>query len=57
MKPLKAGSLVRVKFDNGRIVDGRVKAVVVQTNGEKYQVSWGYETARVGAKNIIEKLD
>jgi hypothetical protein len=27
LRPLKAGSLVRVKLDNGRVIEGHVKAV------------------------------
>jgi hypothetical protein len=57
LRPLKAGSLVRVKLDNGRVIQGEVKAVVTLTNGHKYQVSWGNETARISERNILEKLE
>jgi hypothetical protein len=57
LRPLKAGSLVRVKLDNGRVIEGEVKAVVTLTNGHKYQVSWGHETARISERNILEKLE
>jgi hypothetical protein len=57
LRALKAGSLVRVKLDNGRVIEGEVKAVVTLTNGHKYQVAWGCETARISERNILEKLD
>jgi hypothetical protein len=57
LRPLKAGSLVRVKLDNGRVIQGEVKAVVTFTNGHKYHVSWGNETARISERNILEKLE
>jgi hypothetical protein len=57
LRPLKAGSLVRVKLDNGRVIEGEVRAVVTLTNGHKYQVSWGNETARISERNILEKLE
>jgi hypothetical protein len=57
MKPLKAGSMIRIKLDNGRSVDGRVKAVVTLGSGQKYQVTWGHETARVSLRQIIDKFD
>jgi hypothetical protein len=56
LRPLKAGPLVRAKLDNGRVIEGEVKAVVTLTNGHKYQVSWGNETARISERNILEML-
>lgn len=55
-RPLRAGSLVTVKLDNGRIIQGEVKAVLTQSNGNKYQVSWGNETARISERNILDLL-
>jgi hypothetical protein len=39
------------------VIEGEVRAVVTLTNGHKYQVSWGNETARISERNILEKLE
>jgi hypothetical protein len=47
---------VTVKLDSGRVIQARVKAVLTATNGYRYNVSWGNETAKISERNILEQL-
>jgi hypothetical protein len=54
MPKYKVGERVRVKLSGGRIVDAIVKAVIDRTDGTRYQVSSGDETAFVRSWRIVE---
>lgn len=41
---------------SGRLVEAEIKAVVETTEGERLQVSFGEETARIYLWQVVEKL-
>jgi hypothetical protein len=50
----KVGDQVLVKLSGGRIVEATIKAIVDTTEGQRLQVSFGNETARIYLWQIVE---
>jgi hypothetical protein len=51
----RVGQRIMVKL-SGRLVEAEIKAVVETTEGERLQVSFGEETARIYLWQVVEKL-
>jgi hypothetical protein len=51
---LPAGQIVRVKLNDGRVVDGEIKSVTWTTSGARMQVSFGNETALVYEWQVVQ---
>ncbi len=56
MSDYKVGQHILVKLSGGRLVDAQIKAIVETTEGQRLQVSFGNETARVYLWQVVEKL-
>jgi hypothetical protein len=55
MPKCEVGDHLQVKLSGGRIVEATIKAVVESTEGQRLQVSFGDETARIYLWQIVEK--
>jgi hypothetical protein len=51
----KVGDHLTVKLSGGRIVEATVKAIVEKTDGVRFQVSFGNETALVYPWQIVKE--
>jgi len=56
MGDFKDGDHITVKLSSGRLVTAVIKANVETTEGERLQVSFGNETARIYLWQVVEKL-
>ena len=56
MSDYKVGDHITVKLSGGRLVTAVIKAIVETTDGERLQVSFGNETARIYLWQVVEKL-
>ncbi len=56
MSDFKVGDHITVKLSGGRLVTAVIKANVETTEGERLQVSFGNETARIYLWQVVEKL-
>ena len=56
MSDFKVGQHVTVKLSGGRLVEAEIKAIVETAEGERLQVSFGNETARIYLWQVVEKL-
>ena len=56
MSDYKVGDHITVKLSGGRLVEAEIKAIVETTEGERLQVSFGNETARIYLWQVVEKL-
>ena len=56
MSDYKVGDHITVKLSSGRLVEAEIKAIVETTNGERLQVSFGNETARIYLWQVVQKL-
>ena len=56
MSDFKVGDHITVKLSGGRLVEAEIKAIVETTEGERLQVSFGNETARIYLWQVVEKL-
>ncbi len=45
-----------VQLTAGRLVDAEIKAIIEAIQGKRLQVSFGEETARIYAWQVVEKL-
>ena len=54
MRKYKVGDQLEVKLSGGRIVEAVVKAVVDTTDGIRFQVSFGDETALIYLWQVVE---
>jgi hypothetical protein len=52
----KVGDHITVELSGGRLVTAVIKANVETTEGERLQVSFGSETARIYLWQVVEKL-
>jgi hypothetical protein len=53
MPKYKVGDHLMVKLSGGRIVEATIKAIVDKTDGVRFQVSFGNETALVYPWQIV----
>jgi hypothetical protein len=56
MSDFKVGDHITVKLSGGRLVEAEIKAIVETTKGDRLQVSFGNETARIYLWQVVEKL-
>ncbi len=52
----KVGDRIMVQLTAGRLVDAEIKAIIETIQGKRLQVSFGEETARIYAWQVVEKL-
>jgi hypothetical protein len=55
MPKYKVGDHLMVKLSGGRIVEATVKAIVDRTDGVRFQVSFGDETALIYLWQIVKE--
>jgi hypothetical protein len=51
----KVGDHLLVKLSGGRVVEATVRAVVTKTDGIRFQVSFGNDTALIHLWQIVEE--
>jgi hypothetical protein len=52
----EVGDVVRVRlYPSGLIVEAEIKAIVEQTTGRKYQVSFDVRTALIDRDQVVEE--
>jgi hypothetical protein len=51
----KVGDHLLVKLSGGRVVEATVRAVVTKTDGFRFQVSFGNDTALIHLWQIVEE--
>jgi hypothetical protein len=52
----RVGDRIMVQLTGGRLVDAEIKAIIETIQGERLQVSFGEETARIYPWQVVEKL-
>jgi hypothetical protein len=52
----RAIRMAQVKLSGGRLVDGKIDAIIETTQGIRLQVSFGNETARIYLWQVVKKL-
>ena len=56
MSDLNVGDHIAKKLSGGRLVEAEIKAIIETTEGERLQVSFGNETARIYLWQVVKKL-
>jgi hypothetical protein len=51
----KIGQTIIVKFNDGRVLESKIRAIIEGTNGLKLQVDFGHEeTALINERQIVK---